>query len=49
MKTEEILSRQLKQMEKEKQELVNNLKKQEKKVSRGKGWPDAVVRCAEQK
>ena len=34
LKTEEIFSRQLKQMEKEKQEMVNNLKKQEKKV----GW-----------
>ena len=32
LKTEEIFSRQLKQMEKEKQELANNMKKQDKKV-----------------
>ena len=44
LKTDEILSRQLKQMEKEKQEMVNNLKKQEKKVGwRKEGYTELCV------
>ena len=46
LKTEEIFSRQLKQMEKEKQEMVNNLKKQEKKVGwRKEGYRTVCVRA----
>lgn len=46
LKTEEIFSRQLKQMEKEKQEMVNNLKKQEKKVGWRKEGYKTVCVCA---